>query len=189
METQRERRLLAASKSHYAAGPARRRRVSVPTHPLHAASAHAAMGRGRLAYVRRLLRYYAPRANGESSSYTHQHNFAPPAPAAVAYQPAGSSSSAPVARYDPYATARRPAAAPAPAAASSAAIPPPAPQPGIQFRYSPFFKVERLISAIVECPGMFSSFMYGLLLKAVGQSPQVLWTVGLSPCRSRCRPR
>ncbi|KAL1951848.1 hypothetical protein VTO73DRAFT_997 [Trametes versicolor] len=101
--------------------------------------------------------YYAPRANGESSSsYSHQHNYAPPAPAAVAYQPA-TSSSAPIARYDPYATARRPAAVPAPAAAFSAAIPAPAPQPGIQFRYSPFFKVERLISAIVECPESTSS--------------------------------
>lgn len=118
--------------------------------------------------MRRLLRYYAPRANGESSSsYPHQHNYAPPAPAAVAYQPA-TSSSAPIARYDPYATARRPAAVPTPAAAFSAAIPAPAPQPGIQFRYSPFFKVERLISAIVECPGMFSILIYWLLLKVVG---------------------
>lgn len=114
--------------------------------------------------MRRLLRYYAPRANGESSSsYSHQHNYAPPAPAAVAYQPANSSS-APIARYDPYTAARRPAAVPAPAVAP---IPAPAPQPGIQFRYSPFFKVERLISAIVECPGMFSVIVCGLLLTVV----------------------
>ncbi|KAI0375084.1 hypothetical protein BV20DRAFT_960150 [Pilatotrama ljubarskyi] len=101
--------------------------------------------------------YYTPRSNGESSYSTHTHAYAPPPPT-VAYQPAGSSSST-IPRYDPYAPPRRPAVpapAPAPATASSS-VPPPAPPPGIRFKYSPFFRVERVLSPIVECPESTSS--------------------------------
>lgn len=96
-----------------------------------------------------LSRYYGAtyRANGDSS-YPHSHSFAPPPPT-TAYQ-AGTSGAIP--RYDPYAPPRRPAQ-PASVASSSAA---PAPQPSIpviRFKFSPFFKVERIVSSVVECPG------------------------------------
>ncbi|KAI0825049.1 PINIT domain-containing protein [Trametes gibbosa] len=96
--------------------------------------------------------YYTPRPNGEPS-YTQTHNYPPPP--AVAYQPTTPSSSS-IPRYDPYAPPRRPPA-PAPTVASSSTAPAPPPPPSIRFKYSPFFKVDRLISSIVECPESTSS--------------------------------
>ncbi|KAI0778270.1 PINIT domain-containing protein [Trametes elegans] len=98
---------------------------------------------------------YYTRTNGESSFSTHtHHNYAIPPPPTVAYQ-SGSSSSSTIPRYDPYAPPRRPTA-PASAAASPSAPPAP-PAPSIRFKYSPFFRVERLVSSIVECPESASS--------------------------------
>ncbi|KAI0361523.1 hypothetical protein OH77DRAFT_1585612 [Trametes cingulata] len=114
------------------------------------------MRRRQFAHVRRFLRRYAPRTNGESSYSTHPHAYAPPPPT-VAYQPAGSSSST-IPRYDHYAPARRPAVpAPAPAPAAAPSSVPPAPPPGIRFKYSPFFRIERVITPVVDCPESTSS--------------------------------
>ncbi|KAI9065812.1 hypothetical protein FKP32DRAFT_1646795 [Trametes sanguinea] len=99
--------------------------------------------------------YYAPRQNGEPSYSAHNHYPVAPPPT-VAYQPASSSSATVIPRYDPYAPPRRAPAA-APAAASSSTAPAPAPAPSIRFKYSPFFRVERLVSPIVECPESTSS--------------------------------
>ncbi|PIL31883.1 transcription factor [Ganoderma sinense ZZ0214-1] len=85
------------------------------------------------------------RTNGDSS-YTH--SFAPPP--TTAYQ-AGTSGAIP--RYDPYAPPRQPASV-----ASSSAAPAPQPSiPVIRFKPSPFFKVERIVSSVVECPESTSS--------------------------------
>ncbi|OSD03150.1 hypothetical protein PYCCODRAFT_1434570 [Trametes coccinea BRFM310] len=100
--------------------------------------------------------YYAPRQNGESSYSAHNHHYAAPPPPTVAYQPASSSSSTVIPRYDPYAPPRRAAAA-APVPSSSPTVPAPPPAPSIRFKYSPFFRVERLVSPIVECPESTSS--------------------------------
>ena len=101
-----------------------------------------------------LSRYYSTyRANGDSSC-AHTHSFAPSAPTA-AYQSGSSSLSSAIPRYDPYAPPRRPTQ-PASVVSSSAA---PASQPSIpaiRFKFSPFFKVERIVSSVVECPGASS---------------------------------
>lgn len=55
-----------------------------------------------------------------------------------------------VGRYDPYAPPRVP---PPPIGASSASVS----KPAINFRSSPFFRIERPISAVVECPESASS--------------------------------
>lgn len=55
-----------------------------------------------------------------------------------------------VGRYDPYAPPRVP---PPPTGASSASVS----KPAINFRSSPFFRIERPISAVVECPESASS--------------------------------
>ncbi|KAH9898315.1 PINIT domain-containing protein [Cubamyces lactineus] len=93
--------------------------------------------------------YYVPRQNGEPSySSTHTHNYAPPPPPpTVAYQP-GSSSSNTIPRYDPYAPPRRPAV---PAPPANPAVPAAPSAPAIRFKYSPFFRIERLVSPIAEC--------------------------------------
>ncbi|KAI0639487.1 PINIT domain-containing protein [Trametes polyzona] len=99
--------------------------------------------------------YYTPRANGEPSYTQHaSHSYAPPPPT-VAYQPSASSSST-IPRYDPYAPPRRPAP-PAAAPLPPAPVPAPPPPPSIRFKYSPFFRVERIVSSIVECPESTSS--------------------------------
>ncbi|KAI0698443.1 PINIT domain-containing protein [Cerioporus squamosus] len=54
-------------------------------------------------------------------------------------------------RYDPYAPPRRPTQS-TPAASSSTSAAPPAPMPLIRFKFSPFFKVDSLVSKVVECP-------------------------------------
>ncbi|KAI8990516.1 PINIT domain-containing protein [Trametes punicea] len=95
--------------------------------------------------------YYVPRQNGEPSYSTHSHHYAAPPPPTVAYQPSSSSSATAIPRYDPYGPPRRPAA-PAPPAASSPSVPAQPLAPSIRFKYSPFFRVERLVSPIVECP-------------------------------------
>ncbi|KAI0669812.1 PINIT domain-containing protein [Trametes maxima] len=92
--------------------------------------------------------YYA-RTNGEPSYSSHNHTFAAPPPT-VAYQTASSSSRA-IPPFDPYAPAR-PAVRAHHATPSSVAPPTPVASPTIRFKYSPFFRVERLVSPIVECP-------------------------------------
>ncbi|KAI0651937.1 PINIT domain-containing protein [Trametes meyenii] len=98
------------------------------------------------------FRYYA-RTNGEPSYSAHNHTFAAPPPT-VAYQTAPSSRTIPP--YDPYAPPRPAVRAPI---GTPSSVPPPAPvaAPTIRFKYSPFFRVERLISPIVECPESTSS--------------------------------
>ena len=90
--------------------------------------------------------YYNPRAE------TSYHNFQTSSTPSVSYQsPSTTLSGSAIPRYDPYARPR--IAQPAPAASSSAAPVPQPPMPTIRFKYSPFFKMERLVSTVVECPG------------------------------------
>ncbi|KXN90079.1 E3 SUMO-protein ligase pli1 [Leucoagaricus sp. SymC.cos] len=56
-------------------------------------------------------------------------------------------------RYDPYAPPRRPIVPPAPSSSSSVYQKPPA----IRFKESPFFRIDQVISNIVECPESASS--------------------------------
>ncbi|KZT72828.1 hypothetical protein DAEQUDRAFT_743461 [Daedalea quercina L-15889] len=93
--------------------------------------------------------WYVPiRRNGQPNIRTLPHLRTTP----THYPPAASSSSGAIPRYDPYAPPRRPAVPPPPTPASAA--PPP---PNIRFKFSPFFRVERAVSAIVECPESTSS--------------------------------
>ncbi|EJF66776.1 PINIT domain-containing protein [Dichomitus squalens] len=96
----------------------------------------------------------AYRPNGDSSSYSHSHSFAPPPPT-TAYQ-SGSSLSGAIPRYDPYAPPRRPTQ-PASVTPTSTVPVPQQPMPVIRFKYSPFFRMERIVSAVVECPESTSS--------------------------------
>ncbi len=119
-----------------------------PAHPTTMAepSATVALTRDHLS------RYYGAsyRANGDSS-YTHSHSFAPPAPT-TAYQSGSSSLSGTIPRYDPYAPPRRPTQPASVPSSSTAPISQPS-IPAIRFKYSPFFKMERIVSSVIECPG------------------------------------
>lgn len=108
-----------------------------------------ARGKTILSQVRQFGVYSPSRMNAEqpyASASSSHHTYAPPVASSHSY---GSSTSA-IPRYDPYAPPRRPAA---PAASTSAAPP----GPSILFKPSPFFRVERAVSSIVECPESTSS--------------------------------
>ena len=84
-----------------------------------------------------------------SASYTSSF---PATPVSSAPYNSGTTLSSAIPRYDPYAPPRRPTQPAAPVASSSAHVPQP-PVPAIRFKYSPFFKAERLVSTVIECPG------------------------------------
>ncbi|KAH9944306.1 PINIT domain-containing protein [Epithele typhae] len=96
--------------------------------------------------------YYTSHTNG-SSSFTHTFPAATPSPS-VPYQSGASQAGS--SRYDPW-TRRVPPAAPVASSSSTSAPPPLPPMPSIRFKYSPFFKVERLVSGVAECPESASS--------------------------------
>ncbi|GJE87674.1 E3 SUMO-protein ligase [Phanerochaete sordida] len=85
---------------------------------------------------------YVPQAN--SYGIPPPTTYSTPASAHFQSRPPGTSA---LPAYDPYAAPRRPAApATTPAASSSSAA------PTIQFKHSPFFRIDRIVSSIVECP-------------------------------------
>ncbi|CAL1695654.1 unnamed protein product [Somion occarium] len=67
-----------------------------------------------------------------------------PAGSNIVFQPPTVASTSSLPRYDPYAPPRRPPVPATPAAAAGS--------PSIRFKTSPFFRVERAISNVVECP-------------------------------------
>ncbi|EMD42118.1 hypothetical protein CERSUDRAFT_110664 [Gelatoporia subvermispora B] len=91
-----------------------------------------------------------------SSSYTGDHTYTTSAHHA-SFQPSGSSnyshinnagsSSEHIPRYNPYAPPRRPTVPSTTSQAAPAAAP-----PSIRFKASPFFRVDRAVSSVVECP-------------------------------------
>ncbi|OBZ79736.1 E3 SUMO-protein ligase pli1 [Grifola frondosa] len=109
-------------------------------------------GKAILNQVRTSGMYSPSRMAGEIS-------YAPATSSHAAYAPSGSASyhntasasSSNLPRYDPYATARRPTVP----STSSPTIAP-TPNTGIRFKQSPFFRVERAVSSVVECPESMS---------------------------------
>ncbi|KAI0801178.1 PINIT domain-containing protein [Fomes fomentarius] len=101
-------------------------------------------GRAIAQRVRQTGTYSSSPSNGASPStprsYSNLDNSVPYRPGHI------------IPRYDPYAPARP--ATHSPVASSSVALPPgqQPPMPTIRFKYSPFFKIERLASTVVECP-------------------------------------
>ncbi|KAI0735084.1 PINIT domain-containing protein [Earliella scabrosa] len=94
-----------------------------------------------IAYRVRQTGTYSASSNGNVPSTARSY---PNLDEAVPYRPGQA-----LPRYDPYAPARQ-----ASASTSSFSVPPAQqpPMPIIRFKYSPFFKVERLASSIAECP-------------------------------------
>ncbi len=126
-------------------------------------------------------RYSSSPSNGASPStprsYSNLDNSVPYRPGHI------------IPRYDPYAPARP--ATHSPVASSSVALPPgqqPS-MPTIRFKYSPFFKIERLASTVVECPGELSIITIEFIVSGsqIQQSQRLRWIVVrshlLSPCR------
>ncbi|KAH9837202.1 PINIT domain-containing protein [Rhodofomes roseus] len=95
---------------------------------------------------------YTPQRSAEHSYPAPPSGHAYPVGANHSSYPSGTSSSGTIPRYDPYAPPRRPNVPPASSAATAAVAP-----PGIHFSPSPFFKVQRSVSSIVECPESTSS--------------------------------
>ncbi|KIP11381.1 hypothetical protein PHLGIDRAFT_114515 [Phlebiopsis gigantea 11061_1 CR5-6] len=75
-------------------------------------------------------------------SVSQAASFAAPSITPTHYQPRPPSA---IPAYDPYAPPRRPAAPPAAAPSTSTS-------PGLQFKHSPFYRVERTVSSVTECP-------------------------------------
>ncbi|THH34039.1 hypothetical protein EUX98_g145 [Antrodiella citrinella] len=89
--------------------------------------------------------YTPTRTTSELYSSPTSTNGNYPAPGPSFHQASGSST---IARFDPYAAPRRPAMpAPGQGAPSTSAT-----TPNIRFKPSPFFRVERAVSNIIECP-------------------------------------
>ncbi|PCH33703.1 hypothetical protein WOLCODRAFT_135275 [Wolfiporia cocos MD-104 SS10] len=102
-----------------------------------------AKGRNILNQVRTMGTYTPARMSSEHYPGPPAQYQYPPTTGPVSYGSAAAGSSSALPRYDPYAPPRRAA----PSATST-----PAPTPNIRFQPSPFFKVDRLVSGIVECP-------------------------------------
>ncbi|PSS37690.1 hypothetical protein PHLCEN_2v514 [Hermanssonia centrifuga] len=96
----------------------------------------------------RISGIYSPyRPNGESSYATSssQSIYSSPTASTSGYtaRPSGTSN---IPHYDPYAPPRKPVVPPAPTVPSTSS------SPGIQFKHSPFFRIERAVSSVIECP-------------------------------------
>ncbi|KAJ3538088.1 hypothetical protein NM688_g6572 [Phlebia brevispora] len=86
--------------------------------------------------------YTSYRAAADNSYTSSSHSvYSTGASSSSVYRPPTSS----IPRYDPYAPPRRPAPPTAGTSSGSA-------HSNIQFKYSPFFKVEKLVSTVIECP-------------------------------------
>ncbi|GBE78006.1 PINIT domain-containing protein [Sparassis latifolia] len=99
--------------------------------------------------VRTIGMYSPTRMSGEHSFTTSvpPHKTYPAASSVGhGYQSSVSGSSSSLPRYDPYAPARIPTAT----HPSTSTVHPPT--PSIRFKPSPFFRVERAVSSVVECP-------------------------------------
>ncbi|EPT03854.1 hypothetical protein FOMPIDRAFT_1046334 [Fomitopsis schrenkii] len=96
---------------------------------------------------------YTPQRSAEHSYPAAPSNHTYPVGTShPAYPSAGSSSSGAIPRYDPYAPPRRPNVPPSTTPAAAAPAP-----PSIKFKHSPFFRVEKAVSAVMECPESTSS--------------------------------
>ena len=57
--------------------------------------------------------------------------------------------------------------------------------PGIQFKHSPFFRIDRMVSNVIECPGIYSTrSINNFYPHLIPQNQAVRWTAGNNPSRS-----
>ncbi|KAI0963662.1 hypothetical protein AcW1_000679 [Taiwanofungus camphoratus] len=107
-------------------------------------------GKAILSQVRQQGVYSPARMTADQSysSSTASHSTYPASVSANhSYHSGVSGSSSTIPRYDPYAPPRRPTAPP-----TSTSSVPVAPSSNIRFKPSPFFRIERAVSSVVECP-------------------------------------
>ena len=113
--------------------------------------------------------YQAP-PNGESSTAGEQRGYGQHVPPSVVYKPGYLQQ-----RYDPYSTAL-------PDASPQAAQRPPShqtPMPVIRFKYSPFFRIDKIVTAVIPCPGKLKTANVPTLSHSP-QNQRLLWIAARS---------
>ncbi|OCH96086.1 hypothetical protein OBBRIDRAFT_787540 [Obba rivulosa] len=100
----------------------------------------------------RLPRSYGYSGDHSYSATAHHASYSSTGASNYVHHTTASGSSANIPRYDPYAPPRRPNLPTTTSQSTAAAAP-----PSIRFKASPFFRVERALSPVAECPESTSS--------------------------------